>query len=255
MAFVKDYDTYFEKYLGRIFFRIIRKHKINNINTVIEFAPGFRYKIAYALKSLKFNGTLYIIDTNKNVLEFVKKRYQRILPGATIICINKGLVESLNDLPKRVDLFLTNHSIDDMIVAEYVGKEKLSKAFDNDDDSKQFLIDCWNELSRNDKDLSNIKNIVIKEWEKFLNSIDINFIVLSQYKSGYYVNQKNHVEDLTRNIFLHLKENIITDNLILDKAMDFPFADFDVCLQENGYSLKDNIQNSKNWIAGVFKRT
>lgn len=249
---VKDYDTYFEKYMGRVFFRIIKTHKIKEVKTVVEFAPGFRYKIAYALKRMKFEGALYIIDSNKNVLNFVEKRYKRILPKANIIIVNKSLKDSIKYLPLNIDLFLTNHSIDDMIIAEHLNKEKLKKAFDNDEYSKDILIKTWNELSADKNKLIGMSKKILCEFDEFFTKINVNFIIMSQYKSGYYMGEENYVEALTEDIFLSLKNKIQTDSALLDKAMDFDFKNFQVALLSETHSLKNNIQNGKNWIAGKY---
>ena len=79
MAHIVDYDDYFEEYMGKVYSQIISKNELNKVNSVVEFAPGFRYKIAYALKNINFNGTIYIVDSNRSVLDFVEKKYKEIL--------------------------------------------------------------------------------------------------------------------------------------------------------------------------------
>jgi len=251
MKKIIDYDDYFEEYMGRIYYQIIKENQIDNINSVVEFAPGFRYKIALALKRLNFSGTIYIIDSNENVLEFVYEKYKSILPDAKIISINKDLIDSIDSLPDSVDLFLANHCIDDMIISKYLIGKKLEDAFNNTEDSKKILIECWNNLKKEDNILFNINECVYNDLITFFQKINIRLIVMSQYKSGYYMNQKNYVEDLSGIIFNKLKISINTNLNDLEKALDFDFADFDVALNE-GFSLKDNIQNSKSWIAGRF---
>ena len=76
MTNIVDYDDYFEEYMGLVYSRIISENKLDKLNTVVEFAPGFRYKIAHALKNINFKGTIYIIDSNKSVLEFVINKYK-----------------------------------------------------------------------------------------------------------------------------------------------------------------------------------
>lgn len=251
MKKVIDYDDYFEEYMGLIYSRIINENKINNIKTVVEFAPGFRYKIACGLKKIDFKGTIYIIDSNESVLEFVGKKYKDILPEAEVVLINKDLVDSIDYLPKSVDLFLANHCVDDMIISKYLVGKKLEDAFNNTEESKQILIDCWNELKEEDNILFNIKEHVYNDLITFFEKVDFKLIVMSQYKSGYYMNQKNYVEELSKTIFDKLKININNNFKSLEEAMAFDFDDFDVALNE-GFSLKDNIQFADNWIAGQY---
>jgi len=251
MKKVIDYDDYFEEYMGLIYSRIINENKLEDITTVVEFAPGFRYKIACGLRKINFKGTIYIIDSNESVLDFVGKKYKEILPEAEVVLINKDLVDSINCLPKSVDLFLANHCIDDMIISKYLIGKKLEDAFNNTEESKQILIDCWNELKEEDNILFNIKENVYNDLITFFEKIDFKLIVMSQYKSGYYMNQKNYVEELSKTIFNKLKISINTNLKSLEEAMSFDFDDFDVALNE-GFSLKNNIQFADNWIAGKY---
>lgn len=252
MTNIVDYDDYFEEYMGLIYSRIIKANKIQNIKTVIEFAPGFRYKIAYALKKVDFSGTIYIVDSNKSVLEFVGKKYKSILENANVVLIEKDLIESIDYLPSNVDLFLANHSIDDMIISKYLEDKKLEDAFNNTEKSKDILVSCWNELKEEDELLFNLKERVFNELKGFFDSIKCKFIIMSQYKSGYYMKHRNYAEELSKTVFDKLKKIIDTNINSLDKALSFDFENFDVALTE-GFSLKENIQYIDNWIAGAYK--
>jgi hypothetical protein len=250
---IEDYNIKFEKYVGKIFYRIIRKHKISDINTVIEFAPGFRFKVAYALKKLKFKGTLYVIDTNEKVLDFVKNKYQEILPNANIICLDKNLIDSIDLLPNNVDLFLSNHCIDDVLISKCLKEEEAKSVFNNEEGAKQLLINTWNRIN-DTQELIEYKKSIRDEFKMFFENIKFRFIVLSHYKSIYYSNQNNYIEESTRDIFLSLKEKIYTDNTIIDKAMNFNQKEFFIPLESIEHNLKNNIQNSNNWIAGVYNK-
>ena len=252
METIIDYDDYFEEYMGKVYYNIMSVNDLSNIKTIVEFAPGFRWKIAYALKNINFSGTIFIIDSNKSVTEFVRKKYSEILPNSKIVVINKDLVDSIGLLPKNIDLFVANHCVDDMIISKYLVGKKLEDAFNNTTKSKEILINCWNELKEEDNLLFNIKENVYNDLTLFFESINFKFIIMSQYKSGYYMNQKNYVEDLSKTIFDKLKTKIDINIDNLKEALSFEFEDFDVALNE-GFSLKENIQFYDNWIAGKYK--
>jgi len=116
----------------------------------------------------------------------------------------------------------------------------------------KILINCWNELKEEDNILFNIQENVYNDLKKFFEKINFRLIVMSQYKSGYYMNQKNYVEELSKTIFNKLKISINTNLDNLKAALSFDFENFDVALNE-GFSLKENIQFSDNWIAGKYK--
>ena len=253
MAHIVDYDDYFEEYKGKVYSQIINKNELNKVNSVVEFAPGFRYKIAYALKNINFNGTIYIVDSNRSVLDFVEKKYKEILKDANVIGICSDLKDSTDLLPKNIDLFLANHSIDDMIVSKYLENKRLEMAFNNVKESKGILLNCWEELKENDKCLSSIIDVIYNELSDFFLKIHPKFIIMSQYKSAYYMKQKNYVEELSKVLFDKLKSLINTDINLLKEALDFEFEDFDVAKNE-GFSLKENIQYYDNWIAGRIEK-
>ena len=253
MKTVEDYDDYFESYMGKVYYHIINASNLGNIKTVVEFAPGYRWKIAYALKNINFEGTIYIIDSNKSVIDFVTKKYKEILPNSNIVAVNEDLVASIKYLPKDIDLFLANHCVDDMIISKYLTGKNLEDAFNNTEESKNILINCWKELKEEDNTLYNIKENVYNDLVNFFESIKFGFIIMSQYKSAYYMNQNNYVEYLSKTIFDKLKTNINTNTGNLKKALSFEFEDFDAALNE-GFSLKENIQFYDNWIAGKYSK-
>ena len=192
MAIDYKVDDEWEWYIGELYTKLIKNCYKDNLDTVVEFAPGFRYKIASALKNIDFKGTLYVIDSNESVLKYINEKYSEILPGAKIVCLNKDLEESIGCLPKNIDLFLANHSIDDMIIAEYLSKEELEEIFNNEETSKGKLVDKWEELSKDFFELEKIKNIVFIKWINFFNSIKFNSIIMSQYSSNDYYNKENN---------------------------------------------------------------
>ncbi len=50
--------------------------------------------------------------------ERFKEKYKEFLPQSNIICVNKTFENCFEDIPNEFDLLLSNHSIDDMIIAE-----------------------------------------------------------------------------------------------------------------------------------------
>ena len=54
MNIVNDADDEWEWYIGQIFAQIIKNVYKGELKAVVEIAPGFRYKIAYAFKEINF---------------------------------------------------------------------------------------------------------------------------------------------------------------------------------------------------------
>ena len=181
-------DDEWEWYIGQLFSRIIKNVNKTNIKNVVEIAPGFRYKIAYALKEINFNGKLYVIDTNTEVLKFVNEKYKLLLPNVKIICINKEFKNAFNDIPEKIDLLLSNHCIDDMIISEYM-QNYYNKNL-NSENFRDMLTKAWIELGREPIKINEISNRVFLTFKNFFSNKKINTIIISQYKSNLYFKDK-----------------------------------------------------------------
>lgn len=236
-----------ECYIGEIYERIIRDYPIDKYNTVVEFAPGYRYKIGYALSKVNFEGDLYVIDSNENVINYIVSKYNELLPKAKVIGICKPLIEALPLLPQNIDLFLSNHSIDDMIIGKYLSNEEAVSVFNDEYGSKEKLLAKWEELSFNHVILNDIKNSVLDEWKKLFKIKNISLVVVSQYKcNSYFANEGQIMEEITRDVFNKIKELNFTDHAYLRSILNFKTSEDDERFVESG--LINNTQNADNWI-------
>lgn len=242
-------DDEWEWYIGQIFARLIQNIHKSNIKDVVEIAPGFRYKIAYALKEVDFHGNLYVIDTNTEVLEYVNERYKEILPNARIICINKSFENAFGDIPNEFDLLLSNHCIDDMIIAEYMNNYNKNL---NSENFRDMLTEAWIELGKEPKKINEISNKVFSIFQKFFSDKKITTIIMSQYKSNLYFKDKfKEMDEITEECFNRIKELVTMNDEYINKILDFfPFGDDE---RYRGKYLLDNTQNAKNWIVGKYK--
>ena len=84
-------DDEWEWYIGELYHKLLSSLISFKVDTAIELAPGYRYKVAYALKKMNFKGTLYIIDSNKDVCKYVYNKYSELLKDANIICIKTAI--------------------------------------------------------------------------------------------------------------------------------------------------------------------
>lgn len=243
-------DEEWEWYIGKLYTKLIKGHCDFKINTVVEFAPGFRHKIANALKDLNFEGTIYVIDSNKEALNYVKEKYEIILPKAKVICINKDLEIAIDDLPSEIDLFLANHSIDDMIIEEYLGEEDSKIAFDNTSLSKEKLLNKWDELEKDVYIQEKIKNIVYLKWLKLFNNVSIKLIVMSQYLSNEYFSKNDYLEKMVKELFINLKRFTNSDDEKIANLLNYYVREDDDRFKDE--KLLNNTQHFSNWIVGKY---
>lgn len=244
-------DDEWEWYIGQIFARLIKNVYKRDMKNVIEIAPGFRYKIAYALRDVNFKGDLYVIDTNIKVLEYINEKYKLMLPSAKIICINKSFENALTNIPNEIDLVLSNHCIDDMIISEY-----MQSCYNNnleDEDFKDILTDAWRRLGDDETRINEISDKIYSWFKIFFLSKKISKIIMSQYKSNlYFKDEFKEMDEITEKCFNRIKELVIMDNEYINKILDFfPFGDDE---RYRGKYLLDNTQNAKNWIVGNAKK-
>ena len=243
-------DEEWEWYIGKLYTKLIKAHSNFEINTVVEFAPGFRHKIANALKDLNFKGTIYVIDSNEEAMVYIKEKYETILPSSKVICINKDFEDAIEDLPKQVDLFLANHSIDDMIIEEYLDKKDRKIAFDNTEISKKTLLDKWALLEKDVYMQDKIKNIIYLKWLKFFNSVDIKLIVMSQYNSNDYFMDNSYIGKITSDLFNRLKEFTSSDDEKIASLLNYYVKEDDDRFKDK--YLMNNTQSARNWIVGKY---
>ncbi len=245
-------DAEWEWYIGQLYYQLIKNLYKKKIKCVVELAPGFRHKIADALKEFDFDGTIYIIDYSNDVLNYVKSKYKEILPKAKIICINKKFEESLDLIPKNIDLFLSNHSIDDLIISSYSNEEYNEES--NNELLYNDLLILWEKLYH---DLSSVKKItseIVRVFNELFTGKNIELVIMSQYKSNsYFLGKSNYMDEIVENCFNYIKSLTDTDDILINKLLNFyPFGKEDE--RYNGKYLTDNTQNAKHWIAGIVNK-
>ncbi len=241
-------DAEWEWYIGQLYYQLIKNLYKDDIKCVVELAPGFRHKIADALKETNFTGTIYVIDYSEDVLNYIQEKYKEILPKANIICINKKFEDSLELLPNDIDLFLSNHSIDDLIISNYSNSEYNEEC--NNELLFNDLLKMWKKLYYDKKSVDSISSKVLGDFISLFNNKNIKMVIMSQYKSNsYFLGKSNYMDEIVDECFNKIKQLTDTDDKIINKLLDFyPFGKEDE--RYNGKYLIDNTQNAKNWIAG-----
>lgn len=232
-------DDEWEWYIGMLFSNIIKSFNLKNTETILEIAPGFRYKMAYALKEINFKGILYIIDSSDNVIDFINNKYKSILPDAKIITINKDIYNYVKYLPD-VDLLVGNHIVDDLIIYNHINLNYNLK-----DDIQNNLFLAWKEIYDNDKYMTTINNTI----NLFDNLFEkCKFCILSQYKGNVYNKDNNYEDEITMKCFNNIRKKINHNSVFVQHSLNFfPFGD------DERYLLPDllaNVQNEKRWIVG-----
>ena len=240
-------DEEWEWYIAQLFFNIAQKCQLAP-KVVVEIAPGYRHKIAIMISQINFDGELYVVDNNKNVLDFVEHKYKQLLPKAKIICIHNSLENAIDLLPNNIDLLLANHVVDDMLLEKYISKTKYNLMLDEAFLADSFVI-LWEDFSKDKSQVELCTQFVYETFEKLVMQKQIDFAIISQYKSNLFLKDKSlPMETITQNCFEKIKTLFECDENKTNQMLDvYPFGDDERYL---GEQLLDNTQNAKNWIVG-----
>ncbi len=249
MSIIKENNNY-EQCMGNVYYEIINSFLFGKISSIVEFAPGFRSKISYALEKLGFDGTLYVIDSNEKVLDYIKEKYKKIIPKANVITINLDLANSINVLPKQIDLFLSNHCIDDMIINNYIEANNLQNIFDNKENTYEKLNNYWIDLNNNEELLNILINKAYIDLSNVFKTISFKLIVISNYKSWFYY-KINNIPEVQAFKVLELLKNNFKDIYEIDNILKEIEFNHDEKLDGTA-SIDDNILNKENWLVGTY---
>jgi len=209
---------------------------------------GFKYKIAKALKNINFEGELYVIEPNKKAIEFLREKYMEILPNTKIYFLSNTLEDSIEYLPKRVDLLCANHCLDDMIITEYL---KNNINIFNDKNVKEVLTEKWNKLSEDKARLNQINIKVLENWKKLFRTIKIKKVILAQYRStNFFSENTTLIYNLTKKLFDNVKKLISIDNDLQEILYNIKLSKNYKYINLDEKELYSNILNYENWILG-----
>ena len=239
------YDLEWENYIGKLFSRLTKNYYYTP-QTVIELLPGFCYKGAIMLRDMNFTGTIFVIDENKKVCKFVEEEYKKFIPKAKIITICKRMDVAISYLPENIDLLIGNHCIDDLILSEFLNLKNIKILPAN----KNAIKKCWNEIENSPILLENIYEKIHETFYNLFRTRNINFTILSQYKSNIYLTE-NFVYDISKKLFNEIKYFINEEDSGYFLKNIRPFDKDERYLLP---SLLSNAQNSDNWIIGKPKK-
>lgn len=251
MINTSDLAWKWERYLAELFYRLFSDLNFGPLSSVVELGPGYRYKTGMLLQNIGFQGVLYVVDSNPGAVKEIVKIYQTFLPGAKIIGIDKTLRDAIDVLPAKIDLFLSNHSVDDMIISTYADPESLQRVFDGTLKESDLLGQEWAKLIMDKDAIPVVQNMVFDDFIYFFEKIEFKHIIMSQYDSTEFLVNTDSAA-ITRDVFQRIKALISTDDRRLSELLMPPPKETDEYFKNP--SFLTNIHIAKNWISGVYKK-
>jgi hypothetical protein len=181
--FITSYPAW-DNYVSNIWRDLFVFTGISARDIVVEIAPGTSTKIGLALSKLHFAGELYVVEPVFNVLETVVSKYQNILPAARIHPIQTTLALCHSHLPTKADLLVSNHPLDDMLLAAGSTEEDFSKLFEWGEGSHfAQILSQWNEFKNKPHTLLTAHQKVYYDWKDILRILNPANFILCQYPS------------------------------------------------------------------------
>lgn len=220
-------------------------------STVIEIAPGTSTKIASALQQLDFCGTLWIVEPSVEISSQVVAKYQAILPKARVQLIMKYLAEAVQELPENADLLVSNHALDDMLIAQGTSNREIKKElFEWATDPQRGLEDIfrrsWAILVKNKTVLHQAKQAVYHEIHSAIQALFPQHVIFSQYASlvlnHHQIHELNHH---AQDIMKALKETYF-DRSIADPILQ---SLLNAHKNYNDPHIGNEVLNARNWMA------
>ena len=243
--------AYWDTYMATVWAALLSGYGFDPNMTVIEIAPGTSTKVGLALQKCKFQGKLYIVEPSEKSLSTVSSLYKSLLPNAEIYPIQRHLLDSLDSLPRNPDVVLSNHPLDDMLIANRWDKPNdaclFNWALSPSEEISSVFLQQWTGWMSDLNQLHSAKTHVIQQWNTLYYKVNPAVTILSQYPS--ITLQKNQLNDINlhaSDILSHLKNS--------DPCIDVIAQ----CLQVqailnqlenyNDVHIGTEVLNAKNWL-------
>lgn len=179
----------YDREIGSMWAHLARTAGLTPDDTIVEVAPGMSPKVGLGLAEFGFKGTLYVVEPCLESLEVVVGKYKDILPNARIVPLPCPLKEACREISEPVNAILSNHPLDDMLLAQLpVESERLQRFFADNyvgpDPNRTRLL--WSELQSDDDFFARARQNVIGDWLEAMRSLDARVLGIAQYHSYFF---------------------------------------------------------------------
>lgn len=238
-----------DKYMSQVWYNLLSFLNLKKHDRVIEVGAGNSIKIGLALAKFGFEGDLFLVDPTESILLEAEQLYSALIPEATIYPIPTRLADALSLLPKHPDYILSNHPLDDMLMAVNQPQHCLQSLFDWTSIPYEKMLPIsdriWSIIKSNTDHLTDLKKEIVKEWLQVLDNLQPSFCVISQYPSATL--KKNGLNDLNfhattiLNMLMHHYNNMLEPEESVQDVLNHN-ENF------NDLHISTDVLNAKNWL-------
>lgn len=174
-----------ERRLGHIWARQLRRAGVGPDGTVIEIGPGFSAKVGFGLAEIGFRGELILVEPNAPALRWAANAYQLLLPQAAVHPRGQPMPDA-GSIKGPVTVLLANHLLDDLLVNAYVQapeKDRIFGAMRPGAGCPAGYAEIWRELSGSPGRLSEVITQVTAEFAGYVAELQPDCLILNDYPS------------------------------------------------------------------------
>ncbi len=249
-----EYITSYAKwytYMATVWTALLTNQRIAAGMTVVEIAPGASTVIGLALKACQFKGKLYVVEPVESLLVATCNNYKMLLPCAEIYPLHHTLLSSIDSLPRHVDFILSNHPLDDMLLAYPFDESCLHALFNltglSSAEISSTYHDQWLKISADLNGLHVAKKQVLEQWMHVLQELTTATLIMSQYPSVALENNNlnalnQHAMDMLctlRTYFFH--SEVSSQDKLVQSTLN-TLENF------NNKHIATEVLNAKNWL-------
>ena len=184
--YLTDYAAW-DDYMARVWAKLLETTTPTPPIYVIEFGCGTSQKIGKALAQLHFTGTLYVVDPCTPALTATGAHYRQLLPQATIHLLPQRLEDAIPLLPTSPDWLVSNHPLDDMLLAYQTPDDALPALFDWGKTPKADISSAWEKRWQGlqaENRLPDAQHAVLSTLVEAIDQLHPQAIAISQYASS-----------------------------------------------------------------------
>jgi hypothetical protein len=174
-------DSAWDRHLGSLWARVLRRQGIRLDGRVVELGPGFSAKVGHGLAELGFHGEVVLIEPNGQARRSAVERYRRLLPRADV----RGLPH-LPTQAGRVDLLLANHVLDDLFLGAQLpfhDSDRLFAEMRPGRGCSEFFLRTWQEILRDPAAVNRAIDALVDDLVRQVHATRPGGLAMNQYPS------------------------------------------------------------------------
>jgi hypothetical protein len=218
------HDEAWDREIGSTWTRIFELHSLDPTGNVAEAGPGFSLKIGMGLQAYGFRGTLYLVEPNAQVRDWVVPRYRELLPSANVIALPSKLASAGRDIPFKLDALLMNHLLDDLMLDAITPEPRCNAIFANmhrGAPCRAEVRSLWQSLADNADQLSSVSQTVIRDVCALYRHTRPRLLGMNQYPSWYQArNGLGMVDEMSAPLLQQLKRDLQPSGQLLPSDAD-----------------------------------